>query len=388
MLIEGAIMLLLNSVEYTEYIKANCVVVFGATMHGMLLAASLFYQGKKVLLFDNDEKKQGIIVGVDCQKPRNMGDNWTYIVSANSVARQAEMIEKLYSLGVSRILLLTGSEIRRLERDIADDIYLRCLWRSTMGTELDLSNPRSFNEKLQWLKIYDRKPEYTIMVDKYAVKKYVADRIGDEYVIPTLGVWNSFDEIDFEKLPDQFVLKCTHDSGSGVVCKNKKMLDKKMVRQSLESALSKNYFYSFREWPYKDVPARIMAEKFIENEKEKVLVVFKIMCFDGIPRVIQVIQNDKTPEESIDYFSPNWELLDMKQNFANSKIHLSKPPHLKEMLSLAAILSTGMHFLRVDFYEHDKHPLFSEFTFFSDAGFAKFIPVKWDEILGAYIKLK
>lgn len=380
-------MLSIDNVSYDEFVKTNNVVVFGATMHGMLLTTSLLCQGKNVLLFDNDEKKQGNIVGVDCQKPKNMGDDWIYIVAGNSVAGQTEMIEELYSLGVSRILLLSGSEIRRLERDAADDIYLRCLWRSTMGTELDLNNPRSFNEKLQWLKIYDRKPEYTIMVDKYAVKQYVADRIGDEYVIPSLGVWNSFDEIDFERLPDQFVLKCTHDSGSVVVCRNKKMFDKKMVRQSFEAALSKNYFYPFREWPYKNVPAKIMAEKFIENEKGKVLVVYKVMCFDGTPRVIQVIQNDKTPEESIDYFDTNWELLDMRQNFDNSKIHLSKPPHLKEMLSMATLLSKGTHFLRVDFYEHEKHPLFSEFTFFSDAGFAKFIPDKWDEILGAYISL-
>lgn len=380
-------MLTINNVEFSYAVKGSNIVVFGATVAGMLLATSLFQQGKKVLLFDNDEKKHGDIVGVECQKPKNMGDDWTYIVAANSLAGQHQIIEEIYFWGVPSILTLTRSETKLLERDVADDLYLRCLFKSTMGIDLDLNHPRTFNEKLQWLKIYDRKPEYTIMVDKYAVKQYVANKIGDEYIIPALGVYDSFDEIDFEKLPDQFVLKCTHDSGSVIVCRDKKIFDKKSAKKSLETALSKNYFYPFREWPYKNVPPRIMAEKFIENEKGEILVVFKVMCFNGVPRIIQVIQNDKTAEETIDYFNTDWELLDIKQNFPNSKIHLHKPPHLKEMLSLAEILSKGTHFLRVDFYEHDKHPLFSEFTFFSDAGLAKFIPDKWDLILGEYIKL-
>lgn len=148
---------------------------------------------------------------------------------------------------------------------LPDKMYLKICYKLATGKKLDLKNPQTFNEKLQWLKLYDRKPEYTRMVDKYEAKKYVAEKIGEEYIIPTLGVWDHFDEIDFDSLPDQFVLKCTHDSGGLVIVRDKAKLDKVAAKQKIEKSLKRNYYYSGREWPYKDVKPRIIAEKYMED---------------------------------------------------------------------------------------------------------------------------
>lgn len=292
---------------------------------------------------------------------------------------------------MSRFCINTTLKINNL---LSDEAYLKKQFKLTFGYELDLNNPQTFNEKLQWLKLYDRKPEYTTMVDKYAVKKYVADRIGDEYIIPTLGVWDSFDEIDFDSLPDQFVLKTNHDCGGLVICRDKSKLDKKAAKKKLTRSLKRNYYFSCREWPYKNVKRRIIAEQYMEDQSNLVkrksdsLPVYKFFCFDGEPRIVQTIQNDKMPNESIDYFDINWNLLDMRQNFPNSKVPLDKPEQLEEMLDLVKELSKGKPgFLRVDLYLINTRLYFSEYTFFSDAGLAKFYPECCDRVLGSWIKL-
>ncbi len=271
---------------------------------------------------------------------------------------------------------------------LSDKMYLKLMYRARLGKKLNLENPKTFNEKLQWLKLYNRKPEFTIMVDKYEVKKYVADLIGDEYVIPTLGVWDRFEDIDFDTLPNSFVLKCTHDSGGLVICKDKSQLDLAAAKSKIERSLKRNYYKYGREWPYKNVKPRIIAEEYMEdvNSKES-LNVYKIMTFSGEPKIIQTIQNDKKSNETIDYFDTNWNLLDLRQNFPNSEIKLSKPEKLEEMLSLARLMGEGFSFLRIDFYEVNGKVYFSEFTFYSDSGTAKFNPCEWDEKLGDYIKL-
>ena len=169
-----------------------------------------------------------------------------------------------------------------------DETYLKRLFRARMGKELNLNNPQTFNEKLQWLKLYDRKPIYTTMVDKYAAKKYVADIIGEEYVIPTLGVWDKFEDIDFEALPDQFVLKCTHDSGGLVVCRSKSSLDKFKVKRMIERALATDYYLTGREWPYKNVPRKIIAEKYMEDNETQELRDYKFFCFNHEPKFLYI----------------------------------------------------------------------------------------------------
>ncbi len=289
------------------------------------------------------------------------------------------------------IIWLNEHGFARLFRD---KFYLKHLYKDRMGKELNLQNPQTFNEKLQWLKLYDHKPEYTTMVDKYAVKQYVADKIGQKYVISTLGVWDKFENIDFQALPDQFVLKCTHDSGGLVICRDKSKLDLKKVKRKINRSLKRNYFWHGREWPYKNVPRRIIAEKYMENDNQsfesapqKSLTVYKVMTFSGVPRIIQTIQNDKLKDESIDYFDTGWNLLDLRQNFPNSQNHLGRPKTLNEMLDLASKMSAGFPFLRVDFYEVNGETYFSEFTFYSDGGMARFEPNEWDYKLGEWIKL-
>ena len=270
-----------------------------------------------------------------------------------------------------------------------DKLFLRLHFLKSIGAPLNLKNPRTFNEKLQWIKLYDRKPIYSIMVDKYEAKKYVSDRIGMEHVVPTIGVWNNFNEIPFDELPDQFVLKCTHDSGGLVICTDKKKFDADKSRKKISHSLKRNYFWMGREWPYKNVPHRILAEEYLTdvNQSGSSLNVYKVMTFNGEPKIIQTIQNDKLSSESIDYFDIEWNKLDIRQDYPNSVVTLPKPKHLDEMLSFASILSEGRSFLRVDFYEVNDMVYFSEFTFFSDNGFARFNDSEWDRLLGDWISL-
>lgn len=275
----------------------------------------------------------------------------------------------------------------RMLNALPDEAFLKLKYRIRLGKRLDLKNPRTFNEKLQWLKLHDRQEIYTRMVDKYAVKELVEERIGPEYVIPTLGVWDSFDQIPFDTLPDQFVLKCTHDSGGLVICRDKQTLDKEAARIKIEKSLKRNYYYQNREWPYKNVKPRILAEALISDRDHKDLPVYKIFCFHGVPKLIQMVQNDKQPEESIDYFDREWNRLDLRQNYPNSRVPMTKPDCLEEMLVIAAKLAGDREFIRVDLFLSNGNIYFSEYTFYSDAGFSRFHPDSWDAELGRWIQL-
>ncbi len=273
---------------------------------------------------------------------------------------------------------------------LPDAHYIRIKYFVRTKKWLNLKNPQTFNEKLNWLKLHNRKDIYTTMVDKYKARGFVAERIGKEYLVPLLGIWDSFDEIDFSKLPNKFVLKCTNNSGGVIICTDKEQLDVFAAKNKIEAALKKNYFWHNREWPYKNVEPRIIAEEFIEEKtvsESQSLVVYKVFCFHGEPKLIQVIQNDKKPNEVVDYYDTDWNLLDIKQNYPNSQSPLAKNILLGKMLDLSRVLSKDIPFVRVDWYMPDERLLFSENTFFSDGGFAKFTPEKWDKILGEYIKL-
>ena len=267
-----------------------------------------------------------------------------------------------------------------------DEKYIKRLYRASTGMTLDLNSPKRFNEKLQWLKLHDRNPLYTKMVDKCEAKRVVERLIGDEYVIPTIGVWESFDMIPFEKLPEQFVLKTTHGCGGMYICRDGNV-DRDKARATLERTLKKNYFYHTREWPYKNVPPRILAEQYMQDGTERNLRVYKVFNFNGTPRLIQTIQNDKTADETIDYFDTEWNRLDMRQNYPNSSVPPQKPKTLELMLQLSTKCSIGIPFLRTDWYEVNGHVYFSEFTFFSDAGLEPFHPDEWDYRLGEWIHL-
>ncbi|MBE5743458.1 MAG: hypothetical protein E7358_01930 [Clostridiales bacterium] len=285
----------------------------------------------------------------------------------------------------SRIVTFLGRSF--VGRLISDRLYLKLLYFTKFKRKLNLKNPKTFNEKLQWLKLNNRKGIYTVMVDKEEVKEYVTDKIGENYVIPTIGVWDNANDIDFEKLPEEFVLKCNHNSGGLVICKDKSKLNVKEVREKLNACLKRNYYLLAREWPYKNVIPKIIAENLVKDKKSEFLPVYKVMCFNGEPKIIQTIQNDKQPNETIDYFNTSWELLDLKQNFENSEVPFEKPICLEEMLDLSRKLAKNQPFIRIDWYVINGKLKFSEFTFYSDAGFAKFTPDEWDKKLGSYINL-
>lgn len=273
-------------------------------------------------------------------------------------------------------------------KSLSDEDYLKRMFKIKMGYELNLQDPRTFNEKINWLKLYNRNPLYTTMVDKHAVKAYVSNIIGESHVIKELGVYGSSSEINLSLLPDKFVLKTNHGCGSMVICKNKDNVNWDFEFCKLDEALSDNYYFHCREWVYKDVKPCILAEEYMKDSEYDVLPVYKIFCFDGSPFLIQTIKNDKQINESIDYFDINWKRLKLKQNFPNSKHPLSKPSNLQEMLDLARKLTKGIPFVRCDFYSIEGKVFFSEFTFYSDAGFERFHPKKWDFILGDLIKLQ
>lgn len=272
---------------------------------------------------------------------------------------------------------------------IPDRIYLCILFKKLMGRRLNLQNPQTFSEKLQWLKLYDRRPEYTTMVDKYAVKKYVSDKIGEQYIIPTLGVWESFDEIDFSKLPNQFVLKCTHDSGGLVICKNKNTFDIQDAKAKIEKSLKNNYYYSSREWPYKKVKPRIIAEEYMEDTQTSELRDYKFFCFNGKVKMLFIASDrqSKNEETKFDFFDIDFKHIDVRNGHPNASVPPEKPSQFELMKTLAEKLSVDIPQVRVDFYEVDGRVYFGEITFFHWGGFVPFEPSKWDKTFGDWIEL-
>ena len=252
----------------------------------------------------------------------------------------------------------------------------------------NLSNPRTFNEKIQWLKLYDRRPEYTVMVDKYAAKQWIGERIGEEYVIPTLGVWERTEDIDFDALPDRFVLKTNHNSGGVLICKDKSALDRSQVIQVMNVYLAKNGFFYGREWPYKNVFPRIIAETYLEDEPGKTLVDYKVFCFNGEPKIVMVGKGDPHGAgRTRDFYDLELNLLPLTNGTTNSEELITQLPQLKEILSIAEKLSAGIPHLRVDTYIVNGRVYVGELTFYHNSGFVPFKPESWDRKLGEWIQL-
>ncbi len=283
--------------------------------------------------------------------------------------------------------ILWGTRVLHIDGLIPDKLFLQMLYRRVLDKRLDLNNPITFNEKLQWMKLYDRRPEYTTMVDKYAVKKYVADIIGEEYIIPTLGVWDKPEEIDWESLPDQFVLKCTHDSGGLVICRDKSKLDKPAAIEKLRKSLKRSYYKLGREWPYKNVPKRILAEKYMEDTSVGDLPDYKFFCFDGVVKAMFIGTERGSGDVKFDYYDAEFNHLDLIQEHPMSGRNLTKPEHFDEMKQLASKLSKGLPQVRVDFYNINGAIYFGELTLFHHGGIVPFHPESWDYEFGNWIKL-
>lgn len=272
---------------------------------------------------------------------------------------------------------------------VSDRFFLEFLYKMKYKKKIDLENPKTFNEKLQWLKLYNRNPEYTKMADKYEAKKYVANIIGEEYIIPTLGAWDKFEDIDFEKLPNQFVLKPTHTSGTVFICKDKNKLDIEKVRNKMNKCLKRNYFYCGREWPYKNVKPKIIIEKCMSSEKQKELVDYKFFCFNGEPRFLYIsegLSNHSTAKMSFADMEYNMTKFHRK-DYEPFKVLPPKPVNFEKMKELAGKLSKDIPFLRVDFYEIEGKIYFGELTFYPGSGYIPFEPEEYDKILGDMLEL-
>lgn len=286
------------------------------------------------------------------------------------------------------LLRIKRKFVYKFARFYSDRKFLETLFPLRVGYKLNLDNPQTFNEKLQWLKLYDRRPEYTHMVDKVEAKRYVASIIGEEYIIPTLAVYDRAEDIDFEALPNQFVLKCTHDSGGIVICRDKSKLDRKAAIKKLSKGLKVNYFYQKREWPYKNVRPRVIAEQYMSDNGDE-LIDYKVHSFNGTPEVILVCR-DRYKETGLteDFYTREWKHLDISRpNHGQAEVPAECPKELEEMLRLSAQLSKDIPFLRSDFYTIDHKVYFGELTFFPASGMTPFIPANWDNILGDWLKI-
>lgn len=297
------------------------------------------------------------------------------------------IIKQIFSKDVLYWLIYYFLLASRLYRIVSDKFYLKIQYRCIFGKKANIKQPKSFSEKLFWLKLYDRRPEYSTMVDKYAVKKYVADIIGEEYIIPTLGVWDKPEDIDWEKLPSQFVLKCTHDSGGVIVCRDKSTFDEAAAIKKLNKTLKTDYFLVGREWPYKNVPRRVIAEKYMEDKSLADLPDYKFFCFDGTVKALFIGTERGTGDVKFDFYDADFNHLDLVQVHPMSGKILPKPEHFDKMKELASKLSAGIPQIRVDFYNINGKIYFGELTLYHHGGTVPFHPEKWDYTFGSWIRL-
>ena len=278
--------------------------------------------------------------------------------------------------------------ITNIQRIISDKKYLKLDYYVQMKRPLNLRKPVTYNEKLQWLKLHDRKDIYTTMVDKYEVKKYISNIIGEEYIIPTIGIYDKFDDIEFDKLPNQFVMKCTHDSGGLVICKDKNNFNIKKAKKIICKSLKENYYYQGREWPYKNVKPRIIIEEYMEDMQLHELRDYKFFCFNGKVQLMFVASNRQGNGETyFDFFDMNYNHLDIINGHPNANLPPEKPKKFSKMLKMAEKLSKSIPHVRIDFYEVNGKIFFGEFTFYHWSGFVPFKPEEWDKKIGDMIDL-
>lgn len=270
---------------------------------------------------------------------------------------------------------------------VPDKLYLKMIYRATFNKKINFENPKTFNEKLQWLKLYDRKPFYTQIADKYEARQYIANIIGTDYLIPLLGVWDKFEDIDFTALPNQFVLKCTHDSGGVVICKDKSSFNQSLAKTKINKCMKKNYYYPGREKQYKDIKPRIIAEAYLEDEGGE-LNDYKIMCFNGKVKCSFVCTNRYSSTGLfVNFYDAEWNDMPFFRYFPKNPTLVKKPDEYEEMVMLTEKLAQDIVFIRVDFYKMQNKIYIGELTLHPGGGFEPFTPEKYDEILGSWIEL-
>lgn len=287
-------------------------------------------------------------------------------------------------------MLLLSSVLINYGSWVPDKQYLEMMFFLKTGEKLDLKNPQTFGAKLQWLKLYNNRAEYTTIADKYAVKEYVSEIIGENHIIPTLGIWNKPEDIDFDSLPQQFVLKTTHGGGNCgvVICKDKRTLDKAAVINQLNASMKQNIYRTFRERQYKDIKPRIIAEQYLSNGGKE-LKDFKFYCFNGIPMYCQVMSG-RSERMTVDFFDMNWRHMPFcgfGKDYPHAEKECPVPMNFIEMKRLSSLLSAGNPFMRVDLYECENKIYFGEMTLFPAGGMGTFLPCEWNQKMGDMIRL-
>lgn len=284
-----------------------------------------------------------------------------------------------------RFLVLSS---RGVYNSWSDERYLKTKFKIMLGYDLNLDEPKSFNEKLQWLKIYDRNPQYTQMVDKFEAKKITAKLIGEQYVVPTIGIWDEFDDIPFDILPNKFVMKLTNDSGGVYICDDKNLFDIDRARKNIQSRLKRNYYWDGREWPYKNIKPRILIEEYLEQKEQCFMDDYKMMCFSGKVKCSFVCTDRYNGKGlKVTFFDNKWNKLPFERHYPSSNDVIKKPHNLELMIELSQELSKNIPFVRIDWYEVEKKLFFGEYTFYPGSGMEEFDPISADYLLGKYIEL-
>lgn len=275
----------------------------------------------------------------------------------------------------------------RISPIVPSRVYLPIYYKLRLNKKLNLKNPKLYTEKIQWMKVHKKLDNYAPLVDKYEVKKYVSEKIGDEYTIPTLGVWDSFDEIDFNLLPNEFVLKCTHDSGSVVICNDKNNFDYEVARKKICVALKRKFYLRGKEFQYRNIKPRVIAEKYMVDESGTELKDFKFFCFDGKAKIIMVDYNRFSGHKR-NVYDLEWNYLPVITQFpTDPKMVINKPDKLNEMICIAEQLADGFPHVRVDLYVIDSNIYFGEMTFTHGSGLTRIEPIEFDEQMGEWFVL-
>lgn len=382
----------INDIQKDFEIKErDSVYIFGAGMYGLILSYFLKKNNVRVLnFFDNDCSKNGKIVfdGIKCFSPCIIDTSKVCIIATKSDEAKKSLMKQAYTIGYHKVCDINTDLIYKMYNQLEDIDFLRIQFAQRCGYCLDLKNPKTYNEKIQWLKLYDHNPLFIKLTDKCEVKKYISDKIGAEYIIPTYGVWDKWEDIDFESLPNQFVLKCTHDSGSVVICDDKYNFDFVEAETRINKSLNYNHYKTFREWAYKDIPHKIIAEQYIKDSTGLDLMDYKFFCFDGHVQMVEV-DFDRFINHKRNLYTKNWEFINETINYPNDKNKvLKKPEKLNKMIKIAETLSASIKHVRVDLYFVNGNIYFGELTFYHGAGYEKFSSEELALKMGSWINIQ
>lgn len=349
---------------------------------------TIIRDGLKTLSLEKLYKKKNSVLVFITVSIKNQKEIWKQLTEQGIM--NIVTIDYLFLQKFCESVIASDNEfiIKKYYPIVNDEEYLKRQFKYKCGYSLNLKTPKTFNEKLQWLKLNNRNENYIQMVDKLAAKKYVAEKIGEQYIIPTIGVWDTVEDIDFDKLPKEFVLKCTHDSGGVIIVNDKNKIDINTVKEKLKGYLEKNFYYYAREWPYLNIKPKIIAEEYIGKEIKEPINDYKLMCFNGKHKCSFVCSErfDKT-RLKVTFYDADWKLMPFERHYPKSNNIVEKPYNYFKMIEFAETLSKNIPFLRVDFYEVEKKVYFGELTFYPGAGFEEFDPFEWDIKLGEWIKL-